>query len=46
MSLLQVMPKLALIVGQGLEKRTGSTIQDMRLVLDAAGRRNCMEPSV
>ena len=38
-----MVPELALVVGQGLKKRTGSAIQSVRLVLDAARRRNCRD---
>ena len=41
LSLLQVVPELALVVGQRLKKRTGSPVQGVRLILNAAGRRNC-----
>ena len=43
MCFLQMMPELALVVGQGLKKRTGSAVQGVRLILDAAGRRNCRD---
>ena len=43
MCLLQMVPELALIVGQGLKKGTGSLVQGVRLVLNAAGRRNCRD---
>ena len=43
MSLLQVVPELALVVGKGLKKRTGSAVQGVRLVLNAARGRNCRD---
>lgn len=38
---LEVVPELALVVGQRLEKRTGSAVQGMRLILDAPRWCNC-----
>ena len=39
--LLEMIPELALVVGQGLKKGAGGTIQGMRLILDAARRWYC-----
>ncbi|KAA6421536.1 MAG: hypothetical protein FRX49_08480 [Trebouxia sp. A1-2] len=41
--LLEVIPELALIVGQGLKKWAGGAIQGMRLILNAAWRWSAEE---
>lgn len=41
LSFLEMVPELALVVGQRLEKRTGSAVQGMRLVLDAPRWCHC-----